>query len=362
MWLHLVACLARNKAVTTIQNHQTKVHNMPLAKTVNLEYTPLNIISRKGTVTLLHSSHFQVLCSFITSLHSTSHTVRNLPAAQAKDMQVMGHHGKDMTCTKVVIVGLKCSPHRSSQDKGPSSPGEPRVPPGLPGNHPVNQPTTSSSTSPPQPPSGAPGRHPIHLPTKRFQPPAEQWKTDVAGIADLPPLPEMFYDGYDAADESHNSSDLGGAEGKPPISLKQMEFSLKQFAKRMGQPNFSAFNKWKKVWVVGFFKKKHQSIIRGQYRLKQVRDGPLHWEMAVADFLATFDTWLPLINFNNAEWIRRQWVEMFLNKCASEIWEMRKKGRRGNKQPATDLGERVGKKARSNLPELPNTTFTVMIH
>jgi len=77
----------------------------------------------------------------------------------------------------------------------------------------------------------------------------------------------MFYNGYDAADESHNSSDLGGAESKPPISLKQTEFSLKQFAKRTGQPNFSAFSKWKKVWVVGFLKKNHQSIIRGQNRL-----------------------------------------------------------------------------------------------
>jgi hypothetical protein len=245
--------------------------------------------------------------------------------------------------------------------QGPSSPGAPRVPPGPPGNHPVNLPTSSSSTPPPQPPSGAPGRHPISLPTKRFQPPAEPRKTDVAGIADLPPLPELSYDEYDAAEESDDSSDLGGAEGKPPISLKQTEFSLKQFAKRMGQANYSAFNKWKKVWVAGFLEKKHRSIIRGQNRLKQVRDGPLHWETAVADFLATFETWLPLVNFDNAEWIRRQWVEMFLKKCASEIREARKKGRRGNKRPATDLGERPGKKARSNLPELPNTTFTVMI-
>jgi hypothetical protein len=80
----------------------------------------------------------------------------------------------------------------------------------------------------------------------------------------------------------------------------------------MGQPNFSAFNKWKKVWVAGSLEKKHRSIIRGQNRLKQSRDGPLHWETAVADFLETFETWLPLENFNNAEWIRRQWVEMFL--------------------------------------------------
>jgi len=59
----------------------------------------------------------------------------------------------------------------------------------------------------------------------------------------------------------------------------------------------------------------------------------------VADFLETFEVWLPLDNFDNAEWICQQWVEMFLKKCASEIREPRKKGRRGNKRPATDLGE-----------------------
>jgi hypothetical protein len=126
----------------------------------------------------------------------------------------------------------------------------------------------------------------------------------VAGITDLPPLPEISYDEFDADAESDNSSDLGGAEGKAPISLKQAEFSLKQFAKSMRHPNFSAFNKWKKVWVAGFHKKKHRSIIPGQNRLKQLQDGPLRWEMAVADFLETFDTWLPLVNFNYAEWIR----------------------------------------------------------
>jgi len=172
----------------------------------------------------------------------------------------------------------------------------------------------------------------------------------------------MSYDVYDADDESDDSSHLGGEEGKPPISLKQTEFSLKQFAKRMGQANYSAFNKWKKVWVAGLLEKKHQSILRGQNQLKQVRDGALHWETAVADFLATFENWLLLVNFDNAEWIRRQGEEMFLNKCASEIREARKKGRQGNKRPATDLGECAGKQARNNLPELRNTTFMVMIH
>jgi len=120
---------------------------------------------------------------------------------------------------------------------------------------------------------------------------------------------------------------LGGAEGKPPISLKQTEFSLKQFAKRMGQPNYSTFNKWKKVWVAGFLEKRHRSINQGQNQLNQVQDGPLHWETAVADCWATFEIWLPLVNFDNGEWIHRQWVEMFLKKCASEIRGVRKKGR-----------------------------------
>jgi len=111
--------------------------------------------------------------------------------------------------------------------QGPSSPGAPRVPPGPPGNHPVNLLTSSSLTPPPQSPSGGPGRHPISLPTKRLQPPAEPRKTDVTGIADLPPLPELSYDKYDAAEEIDDSSDLGGAEAKATITRKQTEFSLK---------------------------------------------------------------------------------------------------------------------------------------
>jgi hypothetical protein len=159
----------------------------------------------------------------------------------------------------------------------------------------------------------------------------EPRKTDVAGIADLPPLPEIPYDKFDADVESDDLSDLGGAEGKIPISLKQTEFSLKQFAKIMGQPNFSAFNQWKKVLVAGILETKHRSIIPEQNSLKQMQNGPLLREMAVADFLETFETWLPLENFDNAEWIQRQMVEMLLTNCASEVREVRKKGWRGNK-------------------------------
>jgi hypothetical protein len=38
-----------------------------------------------------------------------------------------------------------------------------------------------------------------------------------------------------------------------------------------------------------------------------------------------------------------------------------KKGRRGKKRPATNLAELAGKKARGNVPQLPHTTFIVVI-
>jgi len=53
---------------------------------------------------------------------------------------------------------------------------------------------------------------------------------------------------------------------------------------------------------------------------------------------------------------------MLLKKCASEIAQARNNGRRGNKRPATDFGECAGDKEGSNLPELPITMCTVMIH
>jgi hypothetical protein len=55
-------------------------------------------------------------------------------------------------------------------------------------------------------------------------------------------------------------------------------------------------------------------------------------------------------------------MEMFLKNWASEIRKARKKGRRGKKGRPKDLSEHGGKMARRTLPELPYTTFTVMIH
>jgi len=246
-------------------------------------------------------------------------------------------------------------------EQGPWSPGAPREPPGPPDNDEVKRSISSRSNPPPGPPSNTPGRPPISLPTKRSQLPAEMRKTDVAGIVDSPPVLEISNDDYDADDDIDDSLDLGGTEGKASIRLKQMAFCLKQFANRIGQANYSAFNKWKNVWVAGFLDPKHPSIIWGQKRLMQVRDRPLHWETTVVDLLETFEDSLPLVNFVNGERIRRQWVEMYLKKRANQIWEVRKKGRWGSKWPATDLGASAGKSLRSNLPQLPNTMFMVVI-
>jgi len=46
---------------------------------------------------------------------------------------------------------------------------------------------------------------------------------------------------------------------------------------------------------------KHLSIISGQNNLKQLRDGPLRCETAVADCLLIYEDRLPLDNFDNAE-------------------------------------------------------------
>lgn len=96
-------------------------------------------------------------------------------------------------------------------------------------------------------------------------------------------MTEMSYTEYDAAVHIKNSSDLGGAVGKPPIALKSTEFSLKQCATRIRQANYREINKRKKDSVVESLQRRLRSIIRMQNHVKQVPDGPLHWETAAAD-------------------------------------------------------------------------------
>lgn len=150
---------------------------------------------------------------------------------------------------------------------GLSAPGAPRVPAGLPHSNQVNSLISSSSNSPSGLPSTATGRPPISLPTKTVQPAKEPQDTDVTGIVHMPSLLVISYHNYDSDDKRDDSFDLGGTQGKSPISLKQTEFSMNPFAKKMGQANYSAFNKWKKKWVAEILKKKHWSVIWGLYCL-----------------------------------------------------------------------------------------------
>jgi hypothetical protein len=209
-----------------------------------------------GAPQFYHHAPFNMTPSLQPSSGATQGYASYRPPWQGYDFPQAGYGGPQMF------------PPPQFPGQGPSSPGVPHVPPVLPGNIPVIWPTTSASRPYGQLPS-APGLPPISLPTKRFQPAAEPRRTDVAVIADLPPLPEICCDEFDAEYESDDSSEVGGAEGTAQISLKPTESSLKQFAKRMWQPNCSAFKKWKKVWAAGFLEKKHQSIIPGQNHLKQ---------------------------------------------------------------------------------------------
>ena len=89
------------------------------------------------------------------------------------------------------------------------------------------------------------------------------------------------------------------------------------------------------------------------------------WPPALGDsscrLFGDFRDLAALENIVPAEWIWRHLVEMFLKKCASAVQEVMKKGKRVNKRPAMDLGECASNTTRGNIPELPNTTFMVVI-
>jgi thioredoxin-like negative regulator of GroEL len=64
-------------------------------------------------------------------------------------------------------------------------------------------------------------------------------------------------------------------------------------------------------------------------------------ETAVPDLLITFMDGQPLDDFDNAEQIRQQWVEIMLKKFGREIQKAQKMETQGTMRKAMDLGERV---------------------
>ena len=132
-----------------------------------------------GTLEFLYHSRF-------TMMHSSPPTTsasQRFPSYEQQCQEHNLHQGGDGRS--------QMYPSSQFPGQGPSSPGAPGVPSGLPGNYPVNRPTSGSSTPPPCPPCSAPGRPPISLPMIGFQLPAKLCKTDVAGIADLTPEPHQ---------------------------------------------------------------------------------------------------------------------------------------------------------------------------
>ena len=176
-----------------------------------------------GASQFYHHAPFNLTPSSQPSTGVTQGYASHRPSWQAYDSPQGGYGGPQMF------------PTERFTGNGRPSPGAPRVPPAMRQTNPVIKQTSFTSTAPGQRP-GAPGTRPVRLPTRRFQPTAEPRRTDIAGIANMLPLPEISYDEYDADYESNDSSDLGGANDTATISMKQMEFSLKPFGKGWGSP------------------------------------------------------------------------------------------------------------------------------
>jgi hypothetical protein len=122
---------------------------MLLAKTVSVGNTLINTISRKygyppllrsfpGAPQFYHQSPFNMKHYSQRTSSESQRYPSDVPPWQGYDLHQGGYAGSQMF------------PPSQFTRQGPSSPGARRVPPGLPGNHPVIRPMSSSSTPPPQ--------------------------------------------------------------------------------------------------------------------------------------------------------------------------------------------------------------------
>jgi len=200
-----------------------------------------------------HHSPFNITHSLQPITNTLQGYPGNVPAWQEYDL----HQGSYTRSQKF--------PHPQFSAQWLSSVGTPRVPPAQPRNNPVILPASSSSTPPPGPRSAAPGpssnahvRPPISHPTKIFQLAVELRNTTITGILDIPPLLANSCDKCEAEDETEDSSNLGGANAKAQTSPPQTILSLKQFAKKIWQPNFGVFNIWMKEWAGRYLHSKQQ--------------------------------------------------------------------------------------------------------
>ena len=93
-----------------------------------------------------------------------------------------------------------------------------------------------------------------------------------------------------------------------------------------------------------FIISKHPIIVQGPNRLRYIRIdgrcGPEFMEVAVSDFIRTYEQWLPLDEFNNCECTRHMWISAFLIRQAAVIRSMaagtRREGGGGAKRQRGD--------------------------
>lgn len=138
--------------------------------------------------------------------------------------------------------GLQIFPAEQFTGYGLSSSGTLQMSPALPGSNLVVTWLTSFASTPLGQHSGNLHGLPISLAIKHYQPAEEPYSTDNARISDSPPLPGILYYTYYTDYKRDYLSNIRCVQTNASIGRKPMQFSLKLFAKWMGQPNFSTFN------------------------------------------------------------------------------------------------------------------------
>ena len=142
----------------------------------------------------------------------------------------------------------------------------------------------------------------------------------------------------------------GAGEGPKLPKFTQKDVSGASLLVKMGQANSKGAVSKKDVMTFenhirfDFIISKHPIIVQGPNRLRYIRIdgrcGPEFMEVAVSDFIRTYEQWLPLDEFNNCECTRHMWISAFLIRQAAVIRSMaagtRREGGGGAKRQRGD--------------------------
>jgi len=157
---HWVGSSPRINALMTIRDHIITVLKQPLAKTVYLGNRTINFICHMHmVVTLLYSSHFQVILSSTTCLHWIWHPVHNQALGKPGMSELWASVARRWSLPRWLCRVLKCHPPAFLRTRALSSRGTMRTPSAARIN-PVTL-WTSFSATPPQPPAVNMGDPPL---------------------------------------------------------------------------------------------------------------------------------------------------------------------------------------------------------